>query len=222
MALANEGIIDDMILGEAFEKLTLGEAKVGADPVHTARHEAGHALIMCLTGAPPIYVTIVGRGAFGGYAAFEDRDERRSQTRPELEERICQILGGREAERLYYGDGHGDSTGPSNDLEQATCLAEAMVYEFGMAEEIGFVRIDRRYPLAGEMADRCHSAVRRIMEAQSRQTQRLLSEHRGSLDRIVAALVEHNRLLKQELLDLLSQDERNVSIVLRHFFEKLL
>ncbi len=211
MALANEGIIDDAILGEAFEKVTLGEAKAGSDPLRTARHEAGHALIMCLTGVPPIYVTIVGRGAFGGYAAFEDRDERRSQTRPELDDRICQVLGGREAERLYYGDAHGDSTGPSNDLERATAIAEAMVYEFGMAEEIGFVRIDRGRPLAGELADRCHQAVRRIIDAQCERTQGLLAEHRATLDRIVAALLERNRLLKHELLDLLAPEEKQLA-----------
>ncbi len=203
MALANQGVIDDAILGEAFEKVTMGEAKAGTDPLRTARHEAGHALMMCLAGKPPIYVTIVGRGNFGGYAAIEDRDERRSQTKPELEDLICQVLGGREAERLYYGEGHGDSTGPSNDLEQATRIAEAMVYDFGMSEEIGFVRLDRRHPLPGDIAARCHAAVRRIIDAQSELTRHQLSEHRHTLDRIVEALGERNRLLKHELLDLI-------------------
>ncbi len=95
-------------------------------------------------------------------SAIEDREECRSQTKRDLEELICQLLGGREVERLYYGDGQEDSIGPSNDLERAAAIVEAMVYEFGMAEEIGFVRIDRRYPLAGETADRCHQAVRRL------------------------------------------------------------
>jgi ATP-dependent Zn protease len=208
MALANQGVITDAILSEAFEKVTMGEAKAGIDPLRTARHEAGHALVMCLTGKPPIYVTIVGRGSFGGYAAFENQDERRSQTKRELEELICQVLGGREAERLYYGDGHGDSTGPANDLEQATNIAEAMVCDFGMSEEIGPVRIDRRRSLPGDIATRCHTAVRRILDAQSERTQRLLTEHRETLDRIVEALCERNRLLKDELLALLTPREQ--------------
>ena len=120
MALPNEGVINDAILGEAFEKVTMGEAKAGADPMRTARHEAGHALVMCELGNAPIYTTIVGRGSFGGYAALEDKSERRSQTKQDLEDIICQLLGGREAERLYYGEGAGDSTGPSSDLERAT------------------------------------------------------------------------------------------------------
>ncbi len=125
MALPNAGVIDDAILGEAFEKVTMGEAKAGTDPLRTARHEAGHALVMCELGDPPIYTTIVGRGNFGGYAAFDDKGERGAQTKLQLENLICQLLGGREAERLYYGEGAGDSTGPSNDLEHATSLAEA-------------------------------------------------------------------------------------------------
>jgi cell division protease FtsH len=139
MALANGGVMTDAILDGAFEKVTVGEAKVGMEPLRTARHEAGHALGMAHTGEPPIYVTLVGRGAFGGYAAFEERDQRRSQTKRKLENRICQLLGGCEAERLYYTDGEGDSIGLSNDLERATGIAEAMVYELGMSEEVGFV-----------------------------------------------------------------------------------
>lgn len=96
---------------------------------------------------PPIYVTIVGRGNFGGYAAFEDKEERRSHTRRDLEDRICQLLGGREAERLYYGEDEGASTGPANDLDRAAGVAKAMIYDYGMSPEIGFVRIDRRLPL---------------------------------------------------------------------------
>src|SRR5262249_12445828 len=149
----------------------------------------------------------VGRGNFGGYAAFEDRGERRSHTKKELENLICQMLGGREAERLYYGPEEGDSTGPSNDLEQATNVAEAMVYEFGMSEEIGCMRIDRRRPLHGALAECCHAAIRNILETQSQRARQLLTEHRQILDRIVETLMERNRLLKHELLALLSRLE---------------
>jgi len=208
MAFPNRGVITDAILGEAFEKITLGEAKPGSDPLRTARHEAGHALLMCLCGDPPIYVTIVGRGSFGGYAAFDDREERASLTKRQLEDRICQVLGGREAERLFYGDGDGESTGPASDLEHATRVAEAMVYEYGMAEEIGLVRIDRSRPVAGELAARCHESVRQMIDRQSQRAGELLTDHRESLEHIVAALVERERLLKEELLELLSAEER--------------
>lgn len=204
MALNNQGIVNDAILAEAFERVTMGEAKAGSDGLRTARHEAGHALIMCATGSPPIYVTIVGRGNFGGYAAFEDKDERRSRTRRDLQDHICQLLGGREAERLYDGDEEGASTGPANDLERATHLAEAMVYEYGMTAEIGFVKIDRRLPLPADLAARCHAAVQEIIAKQSERARGLLTENRAGLDRTVAALMEHNRLLQHEVLELLA------------------
>jgi ATP-dependent Zn protease len=203
MALSNQGVINDPIIAEAFEKVTMGEAKAGADPLRTARHEAGHALIMCATGEAPIYVTIVGRGSFGGYAAFEDKEERRSQTRGELENRICQLLGGHEAERLYYGEEEGDSTGPSNDLERATNLAESMVYDLGMSKDVGFIKIDRRRHLPTVLAERCHGAVSKIIETQSDRCRQLLGERREGLDLLVQALMDRNRLLKNEVLQLL-------------------
>jgi ATP-dependent metalloprotease FtsH len=203
MALSNSGVITDAILAEAFEKVTMGEAKAGGDSLRTARHEAGHAVVMCTTGRPPIYLTIVGRGNFGGYAAIEDRDDRRSLTRRELEDQICQLMGGREAECLYYGEEDGVSTGPSNDLERATNIAEAMVYDLGMARELGFIKIDRRQRLPEELASQCHGAVRDLLKTMGERTRRLLTDHRVALDRITDALMEKNRLLKHEILELM-------------------
>ncbi|MCC7079656.1 MAG: AAA family ATPase [Burkholderiales bacterium] len=204
LALENQGIIDDAILAEAFEQVTLGEARSSDDPLRVARHEAGHALIMCATGNPPVYLTIVGRGSFGGYAAFEDKDERRARTRRELEDHICQLLGGREAEQLYYGTDEGASTGPADDLARATWVAEAMVYDYGMAPEVGFVRIDRRQSLPAELAQRAHGAVCRIIETQGSRARGLLAAQHAGLERVVGALVERNRLQQHELLELLA------------------
>jgi cell division protease FtsH len=200
MALGTEGVVTSAVLGEAFEKVTMGEARAGTDSVRTARHEAGHALVMCALGHPPVYATIVGRGSFGGYVAPDDRSERRSRTRIELEDLICELLAGREAERLYYGDGAGDSTGPSNDLEQATTIAERMVFEFGMSNEIGFVRVARESARSGPLAERCHVAVRTIVDTQANRARQILEDRRAALERLVEALLERSRLLKHELL----------------------
>lgn len=206
MAVPNGGVINDAILAEAFEKVTMGETKAGDDPLRTARHEAGHAVVMCATGSPPIYVTIVGRGNFGGYAAFEDREERRSRTRRELETQICQLMGGREAECLYYGEEDGVSTGPSSDLERATHIAEAMVYDLGMSKEIGFIMIDRKQPLSDEVAQQCHRAVQSVLATMGERTRQLLADHRPALDQIVDSLMEKNRLLKHEILELMQPE----------------
>ena len=165
---------------------------------------------MCELGDPPIYTTIVGRGNFGGYAAFDDKGERGSRTKPQLENLICQLLGGREAERLYYGEGAGDSTGPSNDLERATSIAEAMVYDFGMSEEIGFVRVDRqRGAYEGGNA-----AVRSIIEVQTKRARQTLVDRREVLDRIVQALMDRSRLAKHELLEIMATSKEAPPLVL--------
>jgi cell division protease FtsH len=207
MAVTSEGMIDDAIIGEAFEKVRFGERKAAQDTLRTARHEAGHALIMCLTGAPPIYVTTVGRGAFGGYAAFEDR-EKTCATLPQLEDLLCQLLAGHEAERLFYGERDGCSTGPSSDLERATGIAEAMVCDYGMSPELGFVRTDRRRPLSDAFAHLCQTAVRRLLEQQAERAAKLLHAHRPTLTAIVEALEAEGRLTQEQVLACLTPEER--------------
>jgi cell division protease FtsH len=211
MAVAVDGIIDDAILSEAFEKVQFGEPKPAKDTLVTAQHEAGHALIMCLTGAPPIYVTTVGRGAFGGYAAIEEREERACATLPQLEDRLCQLLAGREAERLFNGERDGCTTGPSSDLERATAIAEAMVCDYGMSPELGFVRIDRRRPLPDALAQLYQTAVRRLLEQQADRAAELLRSHRKTLTAIVEALMAEGRLTQDELLALLTPEQRAVA-----------
>jgi ATP-dependent Zn protease len=214
-SLALQGVLDDDVLFETFERMTLGDAKPGTDLERTARHEAGHALLMCLAGEAPIYVTIVGRGNFGGYAAFDASEDRRALTRLQMETRICQCLGGRAAELLYYGPGEGESTGPSGDLDQATRLAQAMVDQFGMSDEIGAVRIDERLSLAHGLAERRHVAVRRIIDEQAIRAHELLMTHRASLDRIANALHERNRLLQRELLAMVPEAAPQVRTIPR-------
>ncbi len=203
MALGAGGVVSDATLSEAFEKVLLGAARTNPDPLRTARHEAGHALAMYEQGSPPVYVTIVGRGNAGGYAAYGDTGDHGTLTKPEMEARIRALLAGREAERLYYGPEEGDSTGPSNDLERATGIAEAMVYELGMSEAAGPVRIDRRRPLPAETGERCHRAVREIVEQQGARVREMLERRRGALDRVVVALVERNRLVQSEVVALI-------------------
>ncbi|MGH8558678.1 MAG: hypothetical protein ACRESZ_14725 [Methylococcales bacterium] len=84
-----------------------------------------------------------------------------------------------------------------------------MVYDHGMASEIGFVSINRRLPLPPELATRCHAVVRQIIEAQSERARKLLTDHRVGLDRTVAALVERNRLLQHEVSELLALPEES-------------
>ena len=85
-----------------------------------------------------------------------------------------------------------------------------MVYEYGMSEEVGFVRIDRRRPLAADLATRCQGAVAAILDQQAKRARELLAEHRDTLEKISAALIDRNRLTKAELIELLQPEERAV------------
>lgn len=193
--------IDDDVLIEAFERVTLGDPKrTAADPLRTARHEAGHALVLCELGSPPAYVSIVGRGQFAGYTALDPGRDRALTTKPELEDLLCQILAGREAERLFFGDEEGSSAGQSSDLERATEIAEAMVYELGMDPEVGFVRLDRRRPMAAPAAELCHSRVRSVLEDQGKRARAILERRRDALERVAESLLERGRLTQDELL----------------------
>ncbi len=204
LALRGSGVLDDGVLNEAFERVVYGRARGAIDAERTARHEAGHALILSLTGRPPVYVTTVGRGAFAGYVA-SSVDERGMATRGELVDRLCALLGGREAERFYYDGDEGDSTGTASDLAQATSLAEAMVFEYGMAPEVGFVRIDRGKSQPENLLSACHLAVRRLLEAQGERAADLLRRHPSRLDAVTAALLQRGRLLRHELLELVPE-----------------
>ena len=191
--------LTDAIIEEAFEKMQMGEAKRMQDPEtlrRIARHEAGHALISWLTGTVPVQVTIVGRGGAGGYVEKEIDEEKIIFTRRELEYSICQAMGGRAAEILYYGDAEGLSTGVGSDLRHATAWAERMVREFGMSEEVGQIFYDPRYVQDGPLAVKVSEVVERIVHAQLDTALDLLREHQPPLDRLVEQLIEKNRLTR--------------------------
>jgi ATP-dependent Zn protease len=73
-------------------------------------------------------------------------------------------------------------------------------------KEIGFIMIDRKQPLSDEVAQQCHRAVQSVLATMGERTRQLLSDHRPALDRIVDSLMEKNRLLKHEILELMQSE----------------
>jgi cell division protease FtsH len=169
-----------------------------------AYHEAGHAVMSHLTGdlLPVHKVTIVSRGQALGYTLNLPSEERYLHTTEEFEDLLQVYLAGRAAEQVVFGR---ITNGAANDLEKATELARAMVFEFGMSNAAvsRTMRADN-YALSEETkAMRDHEQARLTDEAFENAV-RLLQKHRPALDRIAAALLDKETLDKDELGELLA------------------
>ena len=169
----------------------------------TAYHEAGHALVgYLLPHADAVTkISIVARGQMGGYTRFAPEEERSLITKRELEARIAVAMGGRTAEEIVFED---YTTGASNDLEQATNIARAMVMQLGMSSKLGPRTFGKREELvflgreiseqqdySDHFAEEIDEEVRRIIEQAHDTALRELTTHRAKLDRIAKYLIKH-------------------------------
>jgi cell division protease FtsH len=171
-----------------------------------ACHESGHALVaQLLPHADPVSkISIVPRslGALG-YTLHMPSGDRFLLTVDELEDRLAVMLAGRAAERLIFGT---LSTGANDDIQRATDLARRMVTEFGMSEKLGSMRYagPQLQYLGGEPTDTSHLSpqtrdavdgeVRRFVDTQLARAERLLAEHRTTLERLTDELLNHETL----------------------------
>jgi cell division protease FtsH len=207
----NEVDMDDFEY--ARDKILMGpkreEVLIGKEKTMTAYHESGHALLAwILPGADPVHkVTIIPRGRSLGSTHLLPEEDRLSIRESDLHCRLAFILGGRAAEKLIYDE---FSAGAENDLEQATKLARRMVTHWGMSERIGPVafRTGEEHPFLGKefheqrefsehTAQIIDEEVTRILSAAADRAGRLLSEHRGKLEKLTEAL-EHSEELSDD------------------------
>jgi cell division protease FtsH len=172
-----------------------------------AYHEAGHALMSHLMGnALPVQkVTIVSRGQALGYTLNLPAEDRYLHTKEELVDMMTIFLSGRAAEQVVFGR---VTNGAANDLEKATELAREMVFEFGMSEMVSSrtMRADN-YALSEETKRLRDQEQARLTDEAYDEAIRLLSKHRGALDRLAAALLEKETLVRDEIESLLSELE---------------
>ncbi len=207
MAVKQGKPLDDATLDEAFELTKHGAQKDWGHEYleRVARHESGHAFLCYLGGNTPAYLTIVARGGHGGYMEHSDKDMGPLQTKDDLIGHIRTSLGGRAAEIVYYGEKEGVSTGASGDLEQATRVARAMICNYGMDDAFGMAVMSQeeatRGPLAAKVSERVSGIIRDEMAA----TIDIISKNKARMDRMVAALMEKNKLTKEEMEALLKQ-----------------
>jgi cell division protease FtsH len=165
-----------------------------------AYHEAGHALVSHLGGNQPEKATIVARGAALGYVLHLPEEERYLETKEELVAWMAVALAGRAAERLVFGR---VTNGAANDLEEATRIARSMVFEWGMGESVTSRTMRADDYALSEETKRLRDAEQALLTDHAYvEAQRLLAAHRAVLDRIAAALLEHETLSREELAGL--------------------
>jgi cell division protease FtsH len=222
-AMKNQDSVDQLDLEEARDRVRWGREKKSRaieeeDRKVTAYHEAGHAIVSCLTpDQDPVHkVTIVSRGrALGATLSLPEKDDY-NHWRKKLLGRIAVSFGGRIAEEIVFGD---VSAGAQNDIEQATNLAKVMVCELGMSPRVGPIKytiddqnpfLGREFHLAADLSEKTldliNDEVRRIISEQYEAARRILTEQRSSLDRVAAALLKHETLTGEEVAALLRGD----------------
>jgi cell division protease FtsH len=178
----------------------------------TAYHEAGHALVsLHVPGCDPLHkVTIIPRGrALGVTWNLPERD-RYSMSMKQMKARLALAFGGRIAEQLIYGADE-LNTGASNDIQQATEMARAMVMEYGMSERLGWLRyrdnqeevflghsVSRAQHVSEETAQLIDQEIRRLIEEAEASARKVLSEHLDELHRLAGALLEYETLTGEE------------------------
>ena len=181
-------------------------------------HEIGHALVAALqTGSAPVTkITIIPRtsGALG-YTMQVDEKETNLLSKEALENKIATFTGGRAAEALIFGS---VTTGASNDIEQATRLARAMITRYGMSDDFGMVALetvnarymggDASLACAPETAARIDDMVVKLVKEQYAKAETLLTEHLSQLHALAKHLYEKETITGEEFMSLLQSTAR--------------
>ena len=209
-------------LFEAVEVVLVGKEKKDSVMNQEERkivsyHEVGHALVSALQkdSEPVQKITIVPRtmGALG-YVMQTPEEEKFLNTKKELQAMLVGMLGGRAAEEIVFDT---VTTGASNDIEKATSVARAMITQYGMSEKFGLIGLEsvqNRY-LDGRPVMNCgqetaseidHEVMKMLKEAYE-EAKKLLSEHRESLDKIAAFLIEKETITGKEFMKIFHEVE---------------
>ncbi len=172
-----------------------------------AYHEGGHALMAHLMGSVMELqkVTIVSRGNALGYAFYLPEEDRYLHTKEELVDRMIVALAGRAAEEVVFGR---VTNGAANDLEKVTEIARSMVFEWGMSDTVSSrtMRADN-YALSESTKRLRDDEQAHLTDGAYEEAVRLLRKHRAPLDRIAAALLEKETLVREELQALVADVE---------------
>ncbi len=205
-------------LEESIEVVIAGYQKKNAilsddEKKTVAYHEIGHALVAALQShsAPVQKITIIPRtsGALG-YTMQVDQQDKYILSREELENKIATLTGGRAAEEVVFNQ---VTTGASNDIEQATKLARAMITRYGMTDEFDMVAMetvtnkylgsDTSLACAPETQKYIDAKVVSVVKEQHAKAKKILEDHRPALDALAKYLYEKETITGKEFMDIL-------------------
>ncbi len=184
-----------------------------------AYHEIGHALVAAKqsNSAPVHKITIVPRtsGALG-YTMQVEEGEKLLMTKEEAFNKIATLTGGRAAEAVIFGS---ITTGASNDIEQATRLARAMITRYGMSDDFGMVALetvnnqylggDTSLACSAETAAKIDRDVVAMIGDAYKKAEAIIKENRAAMDALAAYLLEKETITGEEFMDILSKQEQN-------------
>ena len=216
----NRTVVNESDLEESIETVIAGYQKKNAvlsdsEKKVVAYHEIGHALVAAMQShsAPVQKITIIPRtsGALG-YTMQVDQGDKYLLTKQELENKIATLTGGRAAEEVVFGS---ITTGASNDIEQATKIARAMISRYGMSEDFDMVALEtvsNQY-LGGDASLACSADTqneidRKVVELVKRQHEKaskILADNRGKLDELAKYLYEKETITGEEFMSILNK-----------------
>ena len=215
-------IVTEADLEESIEVVIAGYQKKSAvlsdqEKRVVAYHEIGHALVAALQthSAPVQKITIIPRtsGALG-YTMQVDTGDKYLMSKQEIENKIATLTGGRAAEEVAFGE---ITTGASNDIEQATKLARAMIARYGMSDEFDMVAMetvtnqylggDTSLACASDTQKRIDEKVVELVKAQHEKARKLLTDNRAKLDKLAQYLYEKETITGEEFMRILKEGD---------------
>ena len=217
----NRTVVTEADLEESIEVVIAGYQKKNAvlsdqEKKTVAYHEIGHALVAAMQShsAPVQKITIIPRtsGALG-YTMQVETGDKYLMSKDELANKICTFTGGRAAEEVVFGE---ITTGASNDIEQATKLARAMITRYGMSEEFDMVALEtvNNQYLGGDTSLACSAATQQeidkmvvsLVKSQHEKAIQILKDNRKALDSLAKYLYEKETITGEEFMHVLNQE----------------
>ena len=202
-ARRNKKVIDADDIDEAEDRVIAGPSKKDKtvserDRQIVAYHEAGHTIVgLVLSNARVVHkVTIVPRGRAGGYMIALPKEDQMLLSKEDMKEQLAGLMGGRVAEEIIFNV---QTTGASNDFEQATQMARAMVTEYGMSEKLGPVQYEGNHAMFGAQSPQKSISEQTAYEIDE-EVRSLLNEARNKAAEIIQSNRETHKLIAEALL----------------------